>query len=195
MRRTQSVDSLRIDHDGAHKSAELDQMMTIPTIPRKAESLNAQDCSYWPATNLCDQALKTRAFDKAGCRFAQVLINGNHIGETKLTRILGKIVLTTLAFEVVDSLDNGGLPHVHNGLAAQMVRRDFVAHNGFLRPSSASVPAALSKRSAKTCSTSFCFSAGTGTTSSRSSGSDNCRANGFFVISTVSPSQMKFTLS
>jgi hypothetical protein len=161
IRRTRIVNSFRIDHDGAHESTQLDQMMPVPAIPREVRRFNAEDRSNLTATDLRDQALKARAFDKARSRLAKVVINRHDITEAELSGIFGEPILTALAFEVVHNLDGRGLPHVHYGATAEMIRRDFVAQGSSLPSLGWSVSATLSKRSASTCSNSLRFSTGT----------------------------------
>ena len=124
-------------------------------------SLHACRSTLEDPTDLCDQALKARAFDKAGSRFAKIIINRHDIAEAKLSGIIGKSILAALAFEVVDNLDRRGLSDVHYGAAAEMIWRDFVAQGNFLPSPGWTVSATLSRRSAKTCSSSRRFSTGT----------------------------------
>jgi hypothetical protein len=166
IRRTRIVHPFRIDHDGAHQSTQLDQVMPVPAIPRQTRRFNAEDRSNLTATDLRDQALKAWTINQAGSRFAKVVINGNDVVEAKLAGIVGESILTALAFEVVHNLDRGGLPDIHHGAAAEMIWRDFVAQCSFLPSSSTSVPATLSNKSARICSSSRRLSAGTGTGSS-----------------------------
>ena len=107
-------------------------MMPIPAIPRQARSFNAEDCSNLSATDLRDQALKARAFNKSRSRLAKVVINRNDVIEAQLAGIIGEPILPALTFEVVYNLDRRGLPDVYHGAAPEMIWRDFVAQGSFL---------------------------------------------------------------
>ena len=140
-------------------------MMPVPAIPRQARRFYAEDGSDLPSTNLRDQALKAWAFDQARPRFPEVIINRNDVIEAKLAGIVGEPILASLAFEIVHNLDGRGLPDVYYGAAAEMIRRDF-GQGSFLPCWGRSASATLSRRSAKTCSSSRCLSTGTGIESS-----------------------------
>jgi hypothetical protein len=118
------------------------------------------------ATDFRYQALKAWTFDQARSRFAKVVINRHDVAEAELSDIVGESILAALTFEVIHNLDRGGLPNIHHGPAAEMIRRDFVIQGSFLPLSSTSVLATLSSRSATTCSSSRSLSAGTGIGSS-----------------------------
>jgi hypothetical protein len=141
-------------------------MMPIPAISRQAGRFNAEDCSDLPITDFRDQALKAWAVYKARSRFAKVVINRYHIVEAKLMGIFGEPILTALALKIMNNLDEAGLPNVHHGAAAEVIRRDFATQGSLLPSGSWSVSATLSNRSAKTRSNSRCLSTGTGTGSS-----------------------------
>jgi hypothetical protein len=54
IRQARIVDSFWIDDDYTHDSAQLDQMMPIPTIPRQPGSFDRQDGPDLAGTNLRD---------------------------------------------------------------------------------------------------------------------------------------------
>jgi hypothetical protein len=161
-------------------------MMPVPAIPRQARGFNAEYCSDLTATNLRDQALKAGAFDQTRSRFPEVVINSNDVIEAKAAGIVGEPVLTALAFEIVHNLYGRGLPNVYYSAAAEMIRCDLT--QGSLLPSGgSSASATLSKRSAKTCSSSRRFSTVNGIGSSNCGSNDNCRGNGWVFFITMSP--------
>jgi hypothetical protein len=54
VRQARIVDSFRVNDDCSHNSAQLDQVMPIPAIPREPGSLDRQNSPYMAGTNLRD---------------------------------------------------------------------------------------------------------------------------------------------
>src|SRR5215471_19534970 len=95
----------------------------------KTGGLDAEHRADRARTHRGYELLKARAFDQAGPRPAEVVVNHRDRREPDRACRLGERILPPLALGVLGDLTQGRLANVDDRAAAKMVRRDLRMHH------------------------------------------------------------------
>jgi hypothetical protein len=119
------VDTIRIDHVRADEAAELEQVMPIASVAREARSFQAEhraDCTFADAA---DEIAEAGTIHCAACRAAEIRVDHCNVMEAIAAREIDKLVLSSLALDVLVHLRSCRLTDVDDGPALQYFLRQF----------------------------------------------------------------------
>jgi hypothetical protein len=108
------VDAVRIDDDGAHHAAQLDQVVPIAAVPRQARRFDTEDRTHLSRADFRDESLESRSLNQTGSRAPQIFVNDHDVLKAQLAGLISQPVLASLTLLVVDDLAGRGLANVHN---------------------------------------------------------------------------------
>src|SRR6185437_1476454 len=94
-------------------------MMPVPAVAGETGGVEAQDGTDLTGTEAGDEPLKSRARHGSAGGSAEIVIDDLNITKTPAAGLVDKIVLAALALAIDLHLGLGGLPHIHDRLAAQ----------------------------------------------------------------------------
>ena len=120
---TRIVDSIGIDNDRAHQSAEFDQMVPVPAIAGQARGFDAEHSSYFSRADLCYETFESGPLNFAGAGTPEVLIDNLNLMKSKLAGVIGQSILPALALQIVNHLTWRGLSNRDNSTALEQFNR------------------------------------------------------------------------
>lgn len=112
VRRTRIVDTIRIDHPRFHQSAQLQQVMPVPTVASQTRCLEAKYGTDNALADLPDQLSKTWAIHRAARGDAEVVVYDRNIAEPVFASELCELVLAASALEILCNLNARRLTNV-----------------------------------------------------------------------------------
>ena len=115
-------------------------MMPIPAVSSEPGSLDAEHRPDRAGAHLGGQLLEPRAFHRTGTRAAEIVVDPRHRGEPGGARRFDQLVLSALAFGVLQHLRRGGLADINRSTAAEMLRRDLRVHRSSPSHRSSQIP-------------------------------------------------------
>jgi hypothetical protein len=122
------VHGLLVDQHRVDDAADLDELLPLAAVARKARHLA---CGHRPdasEAHLGHHALEATARFDARCRAAEILINDLDLRKTQIAKARLHGVLQLAALAVVSDLEGRGLPHVQHRFARPVLRLDLLTH-------------------------------------------------------------------
>ena len=98
------VDAIRIDDDGAHHAAQLDQVVPIAAVPRQARRFDTEDRTHLARADFRDESLESGSLNQTRSRAPEILVNDHDVLEAQLAGVISQPVLASLTLLVVDDL-------------------------------------------------------------------------------------------
>jgi len=98
------VDTIRIDNDGAHHAAQLDQVMPITTVPREPRGFETKDRPDLSRADFRHESLESGSLRQARPGTAEILINDDDLLKPQRAGVVDQSILPPLTFLIVDDL-------------------------------------------------------------------------------------------
>ena len=127
------VDRLPVHQHRVHHAAHLDQLLPVAAVAGEARHLPRGDGPDLAEADLGHHPLEARAGDAARGGAPEVLIHDLDVRPAERGEPIAHGVLQGAAFGVVQHLVRGGLAHVDDRPARQVMRLDLVSAHGDLR--------------------------------------------------------------
>ena len=93
--------------------------MPVPAVAGETGGVETQDGANLTGAEVGDELLETGTRDGSAGGSTEIVVNDLDIAKTPAAGVLDEIVLAALALAMDLNLGLGGLPHIHDRLAAQ----------------------------------------------------------------------------
>jgi hypothetical protein len=122
------VDRVLVNQEGIDDPTDLNQLLPLPAVARKAGDLPRGHGPHLAQADLRHHALEAGTRHRPGGRSAQVLIHDLDLAPPQLSEPVLHGVLQLLALQVVGDLVGRLLAHVEHGFARHVLRLHLVTH-------------------------------------------------------------------
>src|SRR5712692_6566768 len=109
--------------------------MPIAAVPCEPGGFEAEHGADITGADVGDETLKAGTFNEAGPRPSQVVIDDHDVLKAEGLRLRGERILPLLTLHVVQDLPGGGLAHVDERAAAEVVSGERRVHRHLRRVS------------------------------------------------------------
>src|SRR5689334_10595308 len=102
-------------------------MVPVPTVTGETGRVETKNGADLAGAEAGDESLEARACHGSAGRAAEIVVDDLDIAKPSAAGFFDKIVLAALALAIELHLSLGGLPHIHDRLAAQDRRRQGIS--------------------------------------------------------------------
>ena len=127
IRTTGIIDAIEIDDAGIDETAQLQQMMPVPSVTGEAGGIEAKHSADLASAQPGNELLEARARHGSARGAAQIVVDDLNIAKSPPAGFIDEVVLAALALEMDLHLRLRGLAHIHDRLAAQDCRRQGIS--------------------------------------------------------------------
>jgi hypothetical protein len=99
------VDAVGVKHSRADEPAQLEEVVPITSVASEPGSFEAEDRADYALADLPDERLEPRPRVRSARRDSEIVVDYNDVTEPVRPRVVGKLVLATLALEVLLDLN------------------------------------------------------------------------------------------
>ena len=117
---------LLVDQDGVDDPAHLDQLLPVTAVAGEARHFPRRDRTDLAQADLGDHPVEARPRDAARRGPAKVVVDRLDAGPAERRQPVAHRILQSAALAIVQHLVGGGLSHVQDRLALQVVRTDLL---------------------------------------------------------------------